>query len=145
MAADQTTPSHQTPRQQDYAARTDHRRCPYCGAPTELIDSGEIFRRSYGWLWICRPCQAWVGCHQRSQTPLGSLADARLRELRKRAHAALDPLWRRGRGGRAADRTRVYQWLATELEIRLEDCHIGLFREDACQRVIELCEARRPR
>jgi hypothetical protein len=34
-----------------------------------------------------------VGCHKGTTKPLGRLADAELREWKKRAHAAFDPVW----------------------------------------------------
>jgi hypothetical protein len=135
----------QTPPQQDYVARTDHRRCPYCGAPTELIDSGEIYHgTSYGQAWICRPCQAWVGCHRGTSDPLGTLANAPLRAARHRAHAALDRLWKRGRRGDRQRRSDTYRWLAAQLGIAQDDCHIGHFDEDTCQQVVEICEEHAP-
>ena len=36
--------------------------CPYCGKESELIDSTEIYNgKSYGKMYICRPCDAYVG------------------------------------------------------------------------------------
>ncbi len=36
--------------------------CPYCGKKTELINSAEVYAgKSYGWMYICRDCDAYVG------------------------------------------------------------------------------------
>lgn len=43
--------------------------CPYCGELAELIDSKEIYSRSYGKAWICRTCDAYVGCHKGTHKP----------------------------------------------------------------------------
>ena len=38
--------------------------CPYCGRRTSLADSAEVYHgRSYGMMYICRPCGVYVGCH----------------------------------------------------------------------------------
>ncbi|MBO7256277.1 MAG: hypothetical protein J6V04_03005 [Bacteroidales bacterium] len=37
--------------------------CPYCGKDSELIDSSEIYGTSYGPMYICRDCDAYVGCY----------------------------------------------------------------------------------
>lgn len=36
-------------------------------------------------------------------------------------------------------RGAAYKWLAGELGISAEQCHIGMFDETMCQRVIDLC------
>lgn len=70
--------------------------CPYCHAEAVLVDSAEVYSRSYGNIWLCRPCHAWVGVHTNDglNRPLGRLADTELREWKQRAHAAFDPLWK---------------------------------------------------
>lgn len=130
-----------TMHQPDMCQPTPHRTvvlCDYCGHPAELVDSGVIYGRSYGLIWLCRGCNAWVGTHANSpdHAPLGRLANAELREWRKLAHAAFDALWRgRGSGARAA----AYRWLARELEMDLDDCHIAMFDVEMCRRVVEVC------
>jgi hypothetical protein len=94
--------------------------------------------------WRCRPCKAWVGCHGNSSNPMGRLANSELRGWKVRAHAAFDPLWMRKRKreqiSKKAARNAGYAWLAKELGIPRDQCHIGLFDVDACKRVIELCQ-----
>ena len=38
--------------------------CPYCGKPTEFVDSSVIYGRSYGMIYLCRDCRAYVGVHK---------------------------------------------------------------------------------
>lgn len=38
--------------------------CPYCGKPTEYVDSSVIYGRSYGMIYLCRDCRAYVGVHK---------------------------------------------------------------------------------
>ena len=128
---------------------TEHRvTCPYCLCAAELVDSSAVYRKSYGLIWLCRPCGAWVGVHKnsRSHAPLGTLANEELRFARRMAHKAFDPLWEQAVGGglsKSEARTRLYAWLAEELGMPAKECHIGMFSLPVCVRVIEICAARR--
>jgi len=121
--------------------------CPYCGASARfLADSSSLYHgRDYGPVWACAPCGAWVGVHRGTQKPLGRLADKGLRTMKQKAHAAFDPLWQakimRDRCSRKAARGAGYAWLAERLGIPVEECHIGLFNEELCRRVIEICSS----
>src|SRR5690606_32085616 len=85
--------------------------------------------------YLCRPCDAYVGCHPGTTRPLGTPANASLRRARRAAHDAFDATWRGGK----MSRTMAYRWLCGELGIAAEDCHIGLFDEAMCERVVALC------
>jgi hypothetical protein len=121
--------------------------CPYCGGRAVLVDSAEVYGgRSYGNIWLCRPCSAWVGVHAGSPTyqPLGRLADANLRRAKMQAHAAFDPLWRQPpNSAKAGARKRAYAWLAAAMGLTARQTHIGAFDEAQCARVVELCETAR--
>jgi hypothetical protein len=108
--------------------------CPYCGNRSVCIDSAEVYSRSYGPIWICRPCHAWVGCHKGTKKPLGRLADAELREAKKAAHAAFDPLFKD-----TGLRNEGYRWLAMRMGLGRDECHIGMFDVDQCNAVVALC------
>lgn len=114
--------------------------CDYCGEPAVLADSAEVYGgRSYGMIWLCRPCQAWVGCHRHTDRPLGRLANAELRQWKMKAHTAFDQLWKippRLLG----NRSNAYAWLAERLRIEPKHCHIGMFDVATCKRVVEVCE-----
>lgn len=60
--------------------------CPYCDNESELVDSEVVYGKSYGMMFLCSPCDAYVGCHKDSPNnrPLGTLANRSLRSLRKR-------------------------------------------------------------
>lgn len=60
--------------------------CPYCGKPTEFVDSSVIYGRSYGMIYLCRDCRAYVGVHKGTNQALGRLANAELRDAKKEAH-----------------------------------------------------------
>jgi len=73
--------------------------CPYCGAPTKLVDDTEIYGRSYGTsCYVCKPCGAWVGCHKGTDKALGRIANKELRELKRQARTSLSTYY----GKRAA-------------------------------------------
>jgi zinc-finger-containing domain len=129
--------------------------CHYCGNPAELVDSEAVYPSGadYGPLWLCRPCGAYVGTHKNSKDhkPLGRLANAELRGMRKAAHRAFDPLWRskmeRDKMTKNAARAAAYRWLADQLELDKRACHIGDFDLDQCRKVVEVCtkpETRKP-
>lgn len=96
-------------------------------------------------IWLCRPCEAWVGCHKNSKrnAPLGRLANKELREWKIKAHAAFDPMWRakmlRDRCSQGEARNAGYAWLAQQLAISLDDMHIGMLNVEQCKRVVAAC------
>ena len=114
--------------------------CPYCLQPSKLEDSKVVYGRSYGLIYLCSPCHAWVGVHAGTKNALGRLANAKLRELKKSAHNAFDPIWKKGE----MKRSKAYLWLAGAMGIDKDLCHIGMFSEDQCRQVIELCKNRTP-
>lgn len=123
----------------DFYAEAKHIRpgyvmCPYCKRRAQLVDSKEVYDRSYGMIFLCRPCQAWVGCHKGTKRPLGRLANAELRQWKSKAHLYFDRSWR----GKKKSRGRAYELLAEKLNIDQEDAHIGMFDVEQCKKVVEL-------
>lgn len=118
--------------------------CPYCLNVSEYVDSSVIYGRSYGMIYLCKPCDAYCGVHAGSDVPLGSLANAVTRQARKEAHALFDPLWQRkmekGYTKNAA-REASYIWLAKEMRIHRDECHIGSFTAEQCEQVIKICSS----
>ncbi|MPQ56379.1 zinc-finger-containing protein [Duganella sp. FT27W] len=125
--------------------------CPYCNQRSKLVDSKVIYGTSYGLIYLCRPCDAYVGVHKGTETPLGRLANAELREWKKRAHAAFDPVWERNivqavqrNGGRFPKgiksnmRGQAYKQLAHAMNIDRELCHIGMFDVEQCMAVVRI-------
>ena len=107
--------------------------CPYCSAPAALVGGDVVYPHrpdlASKRFWLCRPCDAYVGCHPGTTRPLGTPANADLRALRSQVHAALDPLWRSGR----MRRSEAYERLAVALGIPGEECHVGMFDEARCR------------
>jgi hypothetical protein len=102
-------------------------------------------------------CRSTHGAHPDGK-PLGVPADKATKEARIAAHAQFDRLWKdiapsyviprnlarsaRKRNEyriRKRGRTRAYRWLAEQLAIPFEDCHIGAMDAATCARVAALC------
>ncbi len=110
------------------------------------MDSAPLYHGvSYGMVWACLPCGAWVGVHRDSAdyAPLGGLANADLRKARIVAHACFDKLWkakmRRDKCEKSVARGAGYKWLATQLGIPAAEAHIGKFDLDMCNRTADIC------
>ena len=56
------------------------------------------------------------------------------------AHAEFDKIWKNGE----MERNEAYQWLSKKMGILKEDCHIGMFTEPQCIKVIEICREFKP-
>ena len=114
--------------------------CSYCNQEAEKV-TGEaiyphrpdLYDKSF---FQCKPCDAYVGTHQNSGKSLGRLANAELREKKKRAHAVFDPIWR----SKERTRSQAYKWLGREMGLTRSQCHIGMFDEKQCDHVVHICE-----
>jgi len=120
--------------------------CPYCKQPAHLVTGCSIYphrpdlhSRKF---WMCKSCDAYVGCHRQSDKhgktgmePLGRLANKDLRFAKSLAHIAFDSIWKTGK----RTRKESYIWLSGQLGIPEDSCHIGLFDEATCMKVVEVC------
>lgn len=108
--------------------------CPYCGNKAQWTSNEVIYGKKYGksfMCYYCAPCDAYVGCHENTKRALGTMANAELREWRKRAHKAIDPLWQE----QGMTRKGVYSFLEAVFR---KPVHIGEADRDMCERVIEV-------
>lgn len=117
--------------------------CPHCAGNVKLQSNSVIYAGTeYGdWPYTYRcqrsTCHAYVGVHPNTFIPLGTLATAPMRNARKKAKTAFEPLYRGG----PFNRTEAYKWLAKEMGIRnYEACHIAWFDVEQCNRVIIACQ-----
>lgn len=111
--------------------------CPYCKCKTEFVDSSVIYSRSYGMVYLCKKCNAYVGCHKGTDKALGRLANKSLREAKKEAHRHFDVIWKE----KHLTRNEAYLKLSNYLGLPPKYTHIGMFREDTCKKVIEFSKA----
>lgn len=110
--------------------------CAYCNAPTAYVDSSVVYRRSYGMIYMCSACRAWVGVHKGTSVALGRVANAELRDLKKSVHAVFDPIWKQGH----LSRGKAYGWLALRMDLSIQECHVGMFDEKQCRLAIGILE-----
>lgn len=110
--------------------------CPYCGQQAKYVDSKIVYGRSYGMIYLCKPCNAYVGVHKGTNEPLGRLANKELRNLKMAAHEAFDPIWKT----KKMKRNQAYNWLAEQMELSPEETHIGMFDVSQCKKVIKICK-----
>ena len=78
-------------------------------------------------------CDGSIGCHPGTETPLGTMAGGELKQARKDLHSIFDAHWSNGRERRAC-----YARLAEAMEIDVDDCHVGMFDLDDCERAAEI-------
>lgn len=109
--------------------------CTYCQQPAEFVSHEAIYGKRYGdksWMvWLCRPCNAYVGVHQNNPArPLGTMANKELRAWRQKAHAAIDPLWESGLMKRKAVYARLSEMMGYEV-------HVGESNAKQCAAIIE--------
>lgn len=97
-------------------------------------------------IYICKPCDAYVGVHKGTDTPLGTLANKATREARKQAHFYFDQIAKTGLINKIwreyipniGNRNKAYLWLSKEMGIDVELCHIAMFGVAQCEQVIEV-------
>lgn len=117
--------------------------CPYCDQPAELVGGDVIYPHRHDLahkkFWLCRPCNAYVGCHAHGDGshPLGRLANAELRAAKQSVHRVFDPLWQDAPSN--GMRRRAYRWLAGHLGMNVKHCHIGHFDVETCNRAAQIC------
>lgn len=104
--------------------------------------------------YYCESCGAYVGCHNNSKNPLGTMANRETREWRMKAHKSFDPIWKKGnhrdieygltRKDRKAlknqsfRRKSAYERLRIDLESEFP-IHIGASDIEQCKKIIESC------
>lgn len=117
-------------------------KCGECGA--DMVLRFSKFGKFYG----CTrypDCRGTHGAHPDGK-PFGTPANKETKAARIRAHRAFDSIWisRRDQLGipKSWARRDAYSWLAVELEMKVDDCHIGMFDVETCERIVALCEAR---
>lgn len=114
--------------------------CDVCCSTNVIYTTNDaVYGKQYGewpWCYFCRDCRAAVGCHPDTNTPLGKMATKRTRQMRLKAHNSFDRLWREG----LYNRNKAYKWLASALQIAVEECHISWLDETQLEKVIEVSD-----
>jgi len=128
--------------------------CGECGQQAEAVlgdqidpNRQDLFNKRF---YLCRGCDAYVGCHEGTWQPFGTPAQEHTRMMRRKAHGHFDPIWKAIQASdsrRPANdprrnthaRVRGYEWLAKELGKPIEQCHIGMMNADEARQVVDLC------
>ena len=109
--------------------------CPYCGQPAKWVSNAVIYGKPYGssyMIWWCQSCDAYVGCHNNTKKPKGTLANGVLREWRIKAHNAVDPLWRELK---IMGRQEMYARMQDDFNLDTP-VHIGESDIEMCKKII---------
>lgn len=110
--------------------------CPYCKKEAKWINNKEVYGKQFGrsyMCYYCKDCDAYVGCHNNTKNPLGTMANASLRKMRQHVHSVLDPLWKSGKYTRG----KIYQMLQDAFG---EPVHIGESDVEKCKEIIRTLE-----
>ena len=118
--------------------------CQYCKSAASKVTGNEIYPHRPDLkckvFYLCKPCDAYVGCHPGSSVPLGILANAELRQAKRDAHLEFDRLWKEGQ----ITRSKAYIVLARLMLSNPKNTHIGMMTVEQCKRVIALCQPLAP-
>lgn len=115
--------------------------CIECGNKGELVDGQRIYPHRpdlYAKRFYLCACGAYCGCHPGTTIPLGNPCGPVTRKARSAAHAAFDPLWKRG----VMSRPSAYAWLTQATGIAREQCHIGMMTAEQANLVVRLVRER---
>lgn len=114
--------------------------CQYCGREAIKVNGLDIYphRPDLGKLsfYQCKHCDAYVGTHNGTNKPLGTLANKNLRMARGLAHKSFDPLWKYGK----LRRKDAYIGLSKFMGINVNVTHIALFNLEQCYEVVKYSE-----
>lgn len=111
-------------------------KCPYCQKLAEWTSNEIVYGKKYGrsfMCYYCKDCDAYVGCHNNTRKPLGTMANKELRQKRIKAHAIIDELWK----SKKYFRRTVYKRLS---EAFGKQVHIGLADQKECDDIIKTAE-----
>jgi hypothetical protein len=112
--------------------------CIECNGTAKLVNGDAIYPHRHDLyhkrFWLC-DCGAYCGCHGVTTRALGNPCGAETRRARIAAHDQFDPIWRNGSG----TRRDAYTWLAGEMGIPSERCHIGMMTAAQAWEVVTHC------
>lgn len=111
--------------------------CQYCHVKANKVTGEEIYPHRedlhHKVFFKCPLCDSYVGTHEATGKPLGTLANAELRKLRSEVHALIDPVWQIG----GKKRSEVYTSLSKFLMVRKHMCHVAMFNADTCRKILK--------
>ncbi len=108
--------------------------CPYCKKEAPWVENKEKYGKNYGksyMCYYCKECDAYVGCHNNTRNPLGTMANKELREWRMKCHALIDPLWKYGK----MTRSQMYRMLRKKFRTEV---HVGESDLEMCIEIVAM-------
>lgn len=108
--------------------------CPQCNKEAPWVENREKYGQNFGksyMCYYCKLCDTYVGCHENTRRPLGTMADRETLQWRRKAHAVIDPLWK----SRGNTREDVYKKLSNYFG---EEIHIGSSDIEKCRSIVNL-------
>ena len=118
-----------------------HLTCPKCHSKALLRPASVVYGNKAdpnAKVYVCATypaCDSYVNAHRHTNHPMGTLADAVLRQKRRETHLELDRLWKNGLMSRA----EAYRLIQFYLGVPSEDAHIGKFFVGRCEEVSAFC------
>jgi hypothetical protein len=125
--------------------------CVQCNKEVEarLTDGREIYPHRLDLdhlpFWKCDACGNYVGCHPannshvRRYDPLGNIPPAHIRQIRRKVHAVLDPMWKSvDRRAGMFGRSKLYAKLSDDLGYSFHTGSITTMEE--AEKVLALLE-----
>ena len=107
--------------------------CPYCKKKPLWVPNEIIYGKRYGKSYMCYyciACDAYVGCHNNTQKPLGTMANKELRKYRMATHRVFDSLWK----SKNITRDAAYKILNKHFN---KEMHIGESDIETCKEIIK--------
>lgn len=116
-------------------------RCPYCGSAAVLRDAKYVYGENAKGrhMYVCArypECDSYVGAHEHSLKPMGTLADDGLRRKRIETHKVFDRIWKAG----IMSKDGAYRRMQYKFGMNANQAHIAQFSEYMCDRLISECE-----
>ncbi len=101
-----------------------------CGQPAVLRTDRRFYANKPAWFCSTFPEHyAYVGAHQKTLQPMGTLADAATHGARFQLHEVFDPIWKSG----YMTRTEAYQLMGKILGVKPSNAHIGYMTKEVAE------------
>ena len=116
-------------------------KCPYCGRNAVLRSASYVYSSAAPdkHLYVCSgypECDSYVGVHEGTLMPKGTLANGDLRHKRIETHRLFYAIWKNG----IFSRKDAYRWLQDIFCLTHEQAHIGEFSDYRCDCLMAECQ-----
>lgn len=115
-------------------------KCPYCGRTAVLRKAEYVHKENAreSYLYVCSAypsCDSYVGVHEGTLEPKGTLANGDLRHKRIETHRLFDAIWKNG----ILSRRDAYRWMQDTFCLSESQAHIAAFSEYRCDCLMREC------